>query len=107
MMVETKKMLDLFDSIEITYSRALTGHLQFPKEPQDDLKKVLDTYDALYKIWNISIPKLIPQPKCFAQSPEIKVSDTLIDPDDTVTDQHDVHVRDSTPGLNDEFEKLL
>ena len=40
----------------------------------------------------------------------IKVSeadDTFIDPDDTVTDQHDVHVCDSTPGVNDEFEKLL
>ena len=35
MMVETKKMLDLFDSIEITDSRALTGPLQFPKQPQD------------------------------------------------------------------------
>ena len=36
-----------------------------------------------------------------------KADDSLIDPDDTVTDQHDVHVCDSTPGVNDEFEKLL
>ena len=43
-------------------------------------------------------------------SDSIKVSkadDKLIDPDDTITDQHDAYVCDSSPGLYDEFEKLL
>ena len=59
-------------------SRSLQGPIRFPTGPKELLKKVHDTYDAFYKIWNITmIPKLIPQPVWFKSSPELKPSDII------------------------------
>ena len=40
--------------------------------------KVEELYNAFYRIWNISaVPKLIPQPKWFKNSDEVKVEDVV------------------------------
>ena len=40
------------------------------------MMKVEKVSDAFYKIWNSSmVPKLIPQPKWFKDSPEVKKDD--------------------------------
>ena len=42
------------------------------------MKNVLDIYDSFFKVYDIAvIPKLIPQPKWFRDSPEIKVDDVV------------------------------
>ena len=59
-------------------SRSLKGPLKFPTGPADYLKKVHETFNAFYKIWNVSVvPKLIPQPKWYKSSPEVKVQDVI------------------------------
>ena len=59
-------------------SRSLTGPVKYPKGPKEYLKKVEDTYESFFKIWNeVYIPKLIPQPIWFKQSPELKVNDVV------------------------------
>ena len=59
-------------------SRALDGPVRFPTGPKDMMKKVEETYEAFFKIWNLSmIPKLIPQPKWFKESPELKIEDIV------------------------------
>ena len=59
-------------------SRALDGPVRFPTGPKDMMKKVEETYEAFFKIWNLSmIPKLIPQPKWFKESPELKFEDIV------------------------------
>ena len=56
-------------------SRAVTGPLKFPNGPADYLKKVMECYKAFYKIFDIAmVPKLIPQPKWFKDSVELKVA---------------------------------
>ena len=53
-------------------SRSLWGPMKFASGPKDYLKKVQDTYEAFYRIWNITmVPKLIVQHKWFTDSPEI------------------------------------
>ena len=60
------------------HSRAMTGPMKYPNGPSDFLKKVSDTYEAWYKIWNENyLPKLIPQPKWFKESPELKPNDVV------------------------------
>ena len=60
-------------------SRSLWGPMKFASGPKDYLKKVQDTYEAFYRIWNITmVPKLIAQPKWFADSPEIKANDVVM-----------------------------
>jgi hypothetical protein len=40
--------------------------------------RVEEIFDAFFKIWNISyVPKLIPQPKWFKESPELKAEDVV------------------------------
>ena len=59
-------------------SRALDGPVKFPTGPKDVMKKVEETYEAFFKLWNLSmIPKLIPQPKWFKESPELEPEDVV------------------------------
>ena len=60
-------------------SRSLSGPIKFPVGPKDYLKKVEETYNAFFKIWNISlVPKLVPQPKWYRDATiEIKVGDIV------------------------------
>ena len=59
-------------------SRCLNGPLRFPTGPKDLMIKVEELYNAFYRIWNISaVPKLIPQPKWFKNSDEVKVEDVV------------------------------
>ena len=59
-------------------SRALSGPIRFPTGPKDVMKKVEDVYDAFFKIWNVSmVPRLIPQPKWFKDSPELQPEDVV------------------------------
>ena len=59
-------------------SRALTGPIRFPKGPKEFLKRVDETYEAFYRVWNTAyIPKLIPQPTWFKESAELKVNDVV------------------------------
>ena len=59
-------------------SRSLSGPMKFPAGPVEYLKKVQQTYDAFYRIWNTSVvPKLVPQPKWYKDSPEVKVDDVV------------------------------
>ena len=60
------------------HSRALDGPVRFPTGPKDLMVKVEQTYDAFFKIWNATmVPKLIPQPKWFKDSPELKPGDIV------------------------------
>ena len=60
-------------------SRSLTGPLKFPKGPKDYIKKVEDTYEAFYKIWNtVMVPRMIPQPKWFKDSKDLKPDDVVM-----------------------------
>ena len=60
------------------HSRPLTGPIKYPKGPKEFLKKVEDTYELFFKVWNENyIPKLIPQPIWFKESGELKVSQHL------------------------------
>ena len=59
-------------------SRALAGPIKLPKGPRDMVDKVGKLYDAFFKVWNIvMIPRLIPQPKWFKSSPDIKIDDVV------------------------------
>ena len=59
-------------------SRCIDGPLRLPSGPKDFIKKVEDTYDAFFKIWNVAyLPKLIPTPKWFKDSPELKPNDIV------------------------------
>ena len=59
-------------------SRALDGPVRFPTGPKDVMKKVEEVYDAFFKVWNLSmVPKLIPQPKWFKESPELEPEDIV------------------------------
>ena len=59
-------------------SRSLTGPLKFPNGPKDYIKKVEDTYEAFYQIWNkVMIPRMIPQPKWFQNSKDLKPDDVV------------------------------
>ena len=54
-------------------SRAVVGPVRFPSGPKDIMAKVEEVFDAFFKIWNVTmVPKLIPQPKWFRDSPELK-----------------------------------
>ena len=60
------------------HHRNIAGPLRFPTGPKDIMKNVLDIYDSFFKVYDIAvIPKLIPQPKWFRDSPEIKVDDVV------------------------------
>ena len=60
------------------HSRVVDGPLRFPTGPKDIMEKVEQSFDAFYKIWNVSVvPKLIPQPKWFKDSPELKPEDVV------------------------------
>ena len=59
-------------------SRALTGPIKYPRGPSDFLKKVNDTYEQFFHLWNVSyLPKLLPTPKWFKDSPELEVNDVV------------------------------
>ena len=59
-------------------SRALSGPIRFPTGPKDVMRKVEEVYDAFYKIWNVAmVPRLIPQPKWFKDSPELEPEDVV------------------------------
>ena len=48
------------------------------KDATEKLKKVEEVYDAFFKIWNVSmIPRLIPQPKWFKDSPELQPEEVV------------------------------
>ena len=54
------------------------GPVRFPTGPKDLMVKVEEIFDAFFEIWNIScVPKLIPQPKWFKESPELKPDDVV------------------------------
>ena len=60
------------------HSRALNGPVRFPRGPKDIMEKVEKTFDAFFKIWNVSlVPKLIPQPKWFVGSQELRCEDVV------------------------------
>ena len=60
------------------HSRALDGPVKFPTGPKDLMVKVEQAYDAFFNIWNATmVPKLIPQPKWFKDSPELKPGDIV------------------------------
>ena len=60
-------------------SRALSGPIRYAAGPKEYMKKVENTYDAFYKIWNISVvPKLLIQPKWFRDSPEVRAKDVVM-----------------------------
>ena len=60
------------------HSRALDGPVRFPSGPKDLMVKVEQVYDAFFKIWNATlVPKLVPQPKWFKESPELKPGDII------------------------------
>ena len=59
-------------------SRAVEGPVRFPAGPKDLMVKVEQTFDAYFRIWNSTmVPKLIPQPKWFKESPELKPEDVV------------------------------
>ena len=59
-------------------SRVMDGPVRFPTGPKDLMVKVEEVFDAFFRIWNIScVPKLIPQPKWFKDSPELKPEDVV------------------------------
>jgi hypothetical protein len=59
-------------------SRALSGPIRFPTGPKDVMQKVEEVYDAFFRIWNVSaVPRLIPQPKWFRDSPELRQEDVV------------------------------
>ena len=59
-------------------SRVVDGPIRFPTGPKDLMVKVEEVFDAFFQIWNIScVPKLIPQPKWFKESPELKPDDVV------------------------------
>ena len=59
-------------------SRVVDGPVRFPTGPKDLMVKVEEVFDAFFQIWNIScVPKLIPQPKWFKDSPELKPDDVV------------------------------
>ena len=59
-------------------SRVVDGPVRFPTGPRDLMVKVEEVFDAFFQIWNIScVPKLIPQPKWFKDSPELKPDDVV------------------------------
>ena len=59
-------------------SRVVDGPVRFPTGPRDLMVKVEEVFDAFFQIWNIScVPKLIPQPKWFKESPELKPEDVV------------------------------
>ena len=59
-------------------SRAVDGPIRFPTGPKDLMVKVEEVFDAFFQVWNIScVPKLIPQPKWFKESPELKPEDVV------------------------------
>ena len=60
------------------HSRALDGPVKFPKGPKDLMVKIEHIYEAFFRVWNASmVPKLIPQPKWFKESPELKPGDII------------------------------
>ena len=59
-------------------SRVVDGPIRFPTGPKDLMVKVEEVFDAFFQVWNIScVPKLIPQPKWFKESPELKPEDVV------------------------------
>ena len=59
-------------------SRAMEGPVRFPAGPKDLMIKVEQTFDAYFRIWNSTmVPKLIPQPKWFKESPELQPEDVV------------------------------
>ena len=53
--------------------------MKFPQGPKDYIKKVEDTYEAFYKIWNtVMLPRMIPQPKWFKDSPDLKPEEIVM-----------------------------
>ena len=59
-------------------SRNLDGPLRFPTGPKDLMQKVQELYTAFYKIWNdAALPRLIPQPKWYKSSEEIRPEDVV------------------------------
>ena len=59
-------------------SRNISGPIKLPKGPKDMMNKVEKLYDAFFKIWNIvMVPRLIPTPKWFKDSPDLKIDDVV------------------------------
>ena len=59
-------------------SRAVDGPVRFPTGPKDMMVKVEEVFDTFFQLWNISyVPKLIPQPKWFKESHELKPEDVV------------------------------
>ena len=59
-------------------SRVVDGPIKFPTDPKDLMIKVEEVYNAFFQVWNIfCVPKLIPQPKWFTDSPELKPDDIV------------------------------
>ena len=59
-------------------SRCLSGPVKLPRGPKEMMSKVEKLYEAWFRIWNVAmIPKLIPQPRWFKSSPDIKVDDVV------------------------------
>ena len=59
-------------------SRCVDGPFRLPTGPKDLMINVEKLYDAFYKIWNVAVlPRMIPQPKWFRSSKELKVEDVV------------------------------
>ena len=59
-------------------SRSLTGPIRYPNGPSDFLKKIEETYDCWFNLWNTSyVPRLIPAPQWYKDSPELRPGDIV------------------------------
>ena len=59
-------------------SRALQGPVRLPRGPKEMMSKVESLYEAFFKTWNVvMIPRLIPQPKWFKTTKEVKIDDVV------------------------------
>ena len=59
-------------------SRSLDGPVRFPRGPKEIMSKVESLYEAFFKVWNVvMVPRLIPSPKWFKSSEEIKIDDVV------------------------------
>ena len=59
-------------------ARTLMGPVKFPAGPKGLMKNVDEIFTAFFRVWNIScVPKLIPQPKWFDSSKDLKPEDVV------------------------------
>ena len=79
-------------------SRSLEGPIRLPKGPKELMKKIEETYDVFYQVWNTTqIPKLLKLNKWYDEKENLKVGDVIYFPkeDGKVTSKWTMGVIDS------------